>query len=73
MKYLLFGGIGLVFVYVLGHKESVLIHPHARVWNHYEPSKKRIGRSMRARARSTTVFRQAPPAYLKLHRVLGRI
>jgi uncharacterized membrane protein len=34
-KYLLFGFVGLMLVYVLQHNESFLIHPDAPIWNHY--------------------------------------
>ena len=38
-KYLLFGFIGLMLAYVLGHNESFLIHPNDPVWKHYQPFK----------------------------------
>lgn len=38
-KYLLFGFIGLMIVYVLGHNEYFLVEPHAPVWQHYQPFK----------------------------------
>ena len=38
-KYLLFGVLGLMFVYVLGHDESFLVHPNDPLWQHYEPFK----------------------------------
>src|SRR5438477_10752812 len=38
-KYLLFGLIGLMIVYVLGHNEYFFVEPHAPVWQHYQPFK----------------------------------
>ena len=39
LKYLLFGILGLMFVYVLGHDESFLVNPKDPIWQHYEPFK----------------------------------
>ena len=38
-KYLLFGVLGLMFVYVLGHDESFLVNPKDPIWLHYETFK----------------------------------
>jgi uncharacterized membrane protein len=38
-KYLLFAVLGLMFVYVLGHDESFLVHPKDPIWLHYQPFK----------------------------------
>ena len=38
-KYLLFGILGLMFVYVLAHDESFLVNPTDPSWQHYEPFK----------------------------------
>jgi uncharacterized membrane protein len=38
-KYLLFGFIGLMIVYVLGHNERFLIDVKDPVWKHYQPFK----------------------------------
>lgn len=38
-KYVLFSVLGLMFVYVLGHDESFLVHPKDPIWQHYDPFK----------------------------------
>jgi uncharacterized membrane protein len=38
-KYLLFAVLGLIFLYVLGHDESFLVHPKDPIWQHFEPFK----------------------------------
>ena len=38
-KYLLFGFVGLMLVYVIPHDESFLVHPKDSLWQHYEPFK----------------------------------
>src|SRR5215469_3072180 len=38
-KYLLFGILGLMFVYVLLHDESFLVNRRDPIWSHYEPFK----------------------------------
>jgi hypothetical protein len=36
-KYLVFGFVGLMILYVLGHNEYFLIDWKAEVWQHYQP------------------------------------
>jgi uncharacterized membrane protein len=38
-KYLLFGVLGLMLVYVLAHDESFLVNPKDPIWQHYESFK----------------------------------
>jgi uncharacterized membrane protein len=38
-KYLLFGVLGLMFVYVLAHDESFLVNPKDPIWQHFESFK----------------------------------
>lgn len=38
-KYLLFGAIGLMLVYVIPHDEGFLVYPKEAIWQHYEPFK----------------------------------
>ena len=77
-KYLMFGLLGLMFVYVLGHDESFLVNPKDPIWQHYEPFKwwllphgiagtcALLLGPMQFSDRLRTRFKQ-------LHRVVGRI
>ena len=77
-KYLIFGLLGLMFVYVLGHDESFLVNPKDPIWQHYEPFKwwllphgiagtcALLLGPMQFSDRLRTRFKQ-------LHRVVGRI
>ena len=76
--YLMFGVLGLMFVYVLGHDESFLVNPKDPIWQHYEPFKwwllphgiagtcALLLGPMQFSDRLRTRFKQ-------LHRVVGRI
>jgi len=78
LKYLAFGLIGLMFVYVLGHNESFLVNPRDPVWHHYEPFKWWLLAHGLAGACALLL---APLQFsdrirqrcLRLHRVVGRI
>ena len=77
-KYLLFGLIGLMFVYVLGHNESFLVNPRDPVWHHYQPFKWWLLAHGLAGACALLLVPlqfsdRLRQRYLKLHRVVGRI
>ena len=77
-KYLLFGLIGLMFVYVLGHDESFLVNPRDPVWYHYQPFKWWLLAHGLAGACALLLVPlqfsdRLRQRYLKLHRVVGRI
>ncbi len=76
-KYLLFGFIGLIYVYVLVHNESFLINPHDPEWRHIETFKwwllphglaAACGLVLGPLQFSDRLRRR----FTKLHRVLGR-
>ena len=77
-KYLIYGLVGLMILYVLGHNEYFLIDSKAEVWHHYEPFKWWLLPHGLAGAcaillgpmQFSTRLRQR---YTKLHRVVGRI
>src|ERR1700741_4591173 len=77
-KYLVFGFIGLMILYVLRHNESFLINHQDPVWQHYQPFKWYLLPHGLAGACALLLgpmqfsdrFRQR---YLKLHRVVGYI
>jgi uncharacterized membrane protein len=77
-KYVLFGLIGLMFVYVLGHNESFLVNPRDPVWQHYQPFKWWLLAHGLAGACALLLVPmqfsdRVRQRYLKLHRVVGRI
>ena len=77
-KYLLFGFIGLMMAYVLGHNEHFLIDATDPVWRHYQPFKWWLLPHGLAGACALLLgpmqfsdrLRQR---YAKLHRVVGRM
>jgi uncharacterized membrane protein len=78
LKYLVFGFIGLVFLYVLGHNESFLVRPRDPVWHHYEPFKWwLLGHGVAGFCALLLVPLQFSDRlrqrYTKMHRVVGRI
>jgi len=77
-KYLLFGFIGLMLAYVLGHNESFLIHPNDPVWKHYQPFKWWLLPHGLAGACAILLgpmqfSDRLRKRYTRLHRVVGRI
>jgi len=77
-KYLIFGFVGLMIVYVLWHNEYFLIDSKAEVWQHYQPFKWWLLPHGLAGAcalllgplQFSTRLRQR---FTKFHRVVGRI
>jgi uncharacterized membrane protein len=77
-KYVLFGIVGLMFVYVLGHDESFLVNPKDPIWSHYEPFKwwllpHGIAGGSALLLGPMQVSERLRCRFRKLHRVLGRI
>ena len=78
LKHLMFGFIGLMFVYVLIHDESFLVNPHDPAWHHYQPFKWWLLAHGLAGACALLLVPlqfsdRIRQRYLKLHRVVGRI
>ena len=77
-KYLLFAVLGLMFVYVLGHDESFLVHPKDPIWHHYEPFKwwllpHGVAGACALLLGLAQFSDRLRLRFRKLHRVLGRI
>jgi uncharacterized membrane protein len=77
-KYLLFGFVGLMIAYVLGHNESFLLNRADPVWRHYEPFKWWLLPHGLAGACAIILgpmqfSDRLRKRYAKLHRVCGRI
>jgi uncharacterized membrane protein len=77
-KYAVFGLVGFMLAYVLGHNESFLVHPKDPVWQHYHPF--RWWLLPHALAGSCAILLgpmqfsdRLRQRYAKLHRVIGRI
>lgn len=77
-KYLLFAAIGLMFAYVLVHKESFLVNPNDPIWQHYQPFKWWLLPHGLAGACALLLVPmqfsdRLRQRYTRLHRVVGRI
>ena len=78
LKYLLFGVLGLMLVYVLGHDESFLVNPKDPIWQHYEPFKwwllpHGIAGACALLLGPMQFSYRLRGRFRRLHRVLGRI
>jgi len=77
-KYLLFAVLGLIFVYVLGHDESFLVHPKDPIWQHYKPFRwwllpHGIAGACALLLGPMQFSDRLRARFRKLHRVVGRI
>jgi uncharacterized membrane protein len=77
-KYLLFGFVGLMLVYVLRHNESFLVHSDDPVWQHYQPFKwwllpHGIAGACALLLGPMQFSERLRQRYAKFHRVVGRI
>lgn len=77
-KYLLFGILGLLFVYVLVHDESFLVNRRDPIWSHYEPFKwwllpHGVAGACALLLGPMQFSDRLRCRFRKLHRVLGRI
>ena len=77
-KYLLFGILGLMFVYVLVHDESFLVNQRDPIWSHYEPFKwwllpHGVAGGCALLLAPMQISDRLRCRFSKLHRVLGRI
>jgi uncharacterized membrane protein len=77
-KYLLFGFVGLMLVYVLQHNESFLIHPKDPVWQHYQSFKwwllpHGIAGACALLLGPMQFSERLRQRFTKLHRIVGRI
>ena len=78
LKYVLFGVIALMLVYVLDHDESFLVHPKDPIWQHYEPFKwwllpHGIAGACALLLGPLQFSDRLRPRFKRFHRVAGRI